>query len=101
MSSIYIKCTLVGDGGIGKTCIGISFVENKFPTVHVPTVFNTISKDVKFNNINYTLDIFDTAGQEEFDFLRPLSYPQTDVFLVCFSVSNPGSFKNVKEKMGA
>ena len=38
------------------------------------------------------------AGQEDYDRLRPLSYPQTDVFLVCFSVTSPASFENVKEK---
>lgn len=37
-------------------------------------------------------------GQEDYDRLRPLSYPQTDVFLVCFSVVSPSSFENVKEK---
>jgi len=38
-------------------------------------------------------------GQEDYDRLRPLSYPQTDVFLVCFSVVSPSSFENVKEKV--
>ena len=38
------------------------------------------------------------TGQEDYDRLRPLSYPQTDVFLVCFSVTSPASFENVKEK---
>ena len=47
----------------------------------------------------YTLGLFDTAGQEDYDRLRPLSYPQTDVFLVCFSVVNPASFENIKEKV--
>lgn len=46
----------------------------------------------------YTLGLFDTAGQEDYDRLRPLSYPQTDVFLVCFSVTSPPSFENVREK---
>ena len=46
----------------------------------------------------YTLGLFDTAGQEDYDRLRPLSYPQTDVFLLCFSVTSPASFENVKEK---
>lgn len=46
----------------------------------------------------YTLGLFDTAGQEDYDRLRPLSYPQTDVFLVCFSVTSPASFENVREK---
>lgn len=48
----------------------------------------------------YTLGLFDTAGQEDYDRLRPLSYPQTDVFLVCFSVVSPSSFENVREKVG-
>ncbi|KAG9339746.1 hypothetical protein JZ751_023414 [Albula glossodonta] len=39
-----------------------------------------------------------SCGQEDYDRLRPLSYPQTDVFLVCFSVVSPSSFENVKEK---
>ena len=39
-----------------------------------------------------------STGQEDYDRLRPLSYPQTDVFLVCFSVTSPASFENVKEK---
>lgn len=39
-----------------------------------------------------------SLGQEDYDRLRPLSYPQTDVFLVCFSVTSPASFENVKEK---
>ncbi|CAN0429251.1 unnamed protein product, partial [Phaeothamnion confervicola] len=44
------------------------------------------------------LGLWDTAGQEDYDRLRPLSYPQTDVFLVCFSVVDPTSFHNVKLK---
>merc|ERR1719510_1802356 len=46
----------------------------------------------------HTLGLFDTAGQEDYDRLRPLSYPQTDVFLVCFSIVNPASYENTKEK---
>merc|ERR1719461_103799 len=44
------------------------------------------------------LGLWDTAGQEDYDRLRPLSYPQTDVFLVCFSVISQASFENVKSK---
>ena len=46
-----------------------------------------------------SLGLWDTAGQEDYDRLRPLSYPQTDVFLVCFSIVSPPSFENVKTKV--
>ncbi|KAL8169409.1 UNVERIFIED_CONTAM: hypothetical protein K2H54_048609 [Gekko kuhli] len=44
------------------------------------------------------IQLWDTAGQEDFDCLRALCYPDTDVFLVCFSVVNPTSFQNITEK---
>jgi len=64
----------------------------------VPTVFDNYAVTVMIGDEPYTLGLFDTAGQEDYDRLRPLSYPQTDVFLVCFSVVAPASFENVKEK---
>ena len=93
-----IKCVVVGDGAVGKTCLLISYTTNKFPSDYVPTVFDNYAVTVMIGGEPYTLGLFDTAGQEDYDRLRPLSYPQTDVFLVCFSVVNTASFENVKEK---
>jgi small GTP-binding protein len=45
------------------------------------------------------MGLWDTAGQEDYDRLRPLSYPQTDVFIVAFSLVSPPSFENVKTKV--
>jgi small GTP-binding protein len=51
---------------------------------------------IMLNDKPYNLGLWDTAGQEEYDRMRALCYPQTDVFLVCFSLISPSSFENVK-----
>lgn len=63
-----------------------------------PCSKHELTRTPRIGDEPYTLGLFDTAGQEDYDRLRPLSYPQTDVFLVCFSVTSPASFENVREK---
>lgn len=60
--------------------------------------FDNYSENMTVNGKFVSLNLWDTAGQEDYDRLRPLSYPQTDVFLACFSIISPISFDHIEQK---
>jgi len=98
MAAIRKKLVIVGDGACGKTCLLIVFSKDQFPEVYVPTVFENYVADIEVDNKQVELALWDTAGQEDYDRLRPLSYPDTDVILMCFSIDSPDSLENIPEK---
>ncbi|TDG46367.1 hypothetical protein AWZ03_007141 [Drosophila navojoa] len=98
MSSIRKKLVIVGDGACGKTCLLTVFCKDSFPLDYVPTVFETYVADVEVEGSQVELALWDTAGQEDYDRLRLLSYPDTDVIVMCFSIDLPDSLENIQDK---
>eukprot|EP01117_Protostelium_nocturnum_P020586 TRINITY_DN933_c0_g1_i1.p1 TRINITY_DN933_c0_g1~~TRINITY_DN933_c0_g1_i1.p1 ORF type:complete len:191 (-),score=40.23 TRINITY_DN933_c0_g1_i1:165-737(-) len=93
-----IKLVVIGDGAVGKTCLLISYAKKEFPKDYVPTVFDNYVVNITAGDQSIDLSLWDTAGQEEYDRLRPLSYANANVFLLCFSVTSFVSFENVTTK---
>jgi len=93
-----IKCVVVGDGGVGKTSLLMSYTAKTFPNEYVPTIFDNYNSPITLGDKTYNLGLWDTAGQEEYDKMRTVSYPHTDVFVLCFSLVQPNSFLNLKNR---
>ncbi|WVQ94963.1 hypothetical protein IAU59_002053 [Kwoniella sp. CBS 9459] len=95
------KLVVVGDGGCGKTCLLTVYAENRFPEEYVPTVFENLITMIPSPTDPtkiIELALWDTAGQEDFDRLRPLSYNDTDVILIVFACNHRPSLMNVQDK---
>jgi small GTP-binding protein len=93
-----VKLVVVGDGAVGKTSLLIRYATGEFPKDYLPTVFENYTAKLERNNETILLHLWDTAGQEDYDRLRPLSYPGADVVLLCFSTINQASYDAIKEK---
>ncbi|KAM3508125.1 hypothetical protein MY11210_006850 [Beauveria gryllotalpidicola] len=96
--NVQRKLVLLGDGACGKTSLLNVFTRGYFPTVYEPTVFENYVHDIFVDSVHIELSLWDTAGQEEFDRLRSLSYDDTDLIMLCYSVDSKDSLENVESK---
>ncbi|KAK0398732.1 hypothetical protein QR680_002728 [Steinernema hermaphroditum] len=98
MAPIRKKLVVVGDGSCGKTSLLQRFTSGAFSDEHEPTVFENYVADIMLKKKKVELTLWDTAGQEDYDRIRPFSYIESDVVLLCFDVGRPITLENAVMK---
>lgn len=94
---ILIKLLLIGDSGVGKSCLLLRFCQDEF----TPSFINTIGIDFKLRNLEIDgklakVQIWDTAGQERFKTITTAYYRTAMGFMLVYDVTDPNSFENVR-----
>ena len=93
---IHIKVVVLGDPFVGKTAFIQTMNTGVYPHDYIPTIYDSYLPQFKVDNETIDVAFWDTAGQSDYANLRTLSFPQTDVFMLCFSLINRKSFENIK-----
>jgi Ras-related C3 botulinum toxin substrate 1 len=97
------KLVVVGDGAVGKTCLLLAYAGKEFTNRYVPTVFDNFTADCAVSGRGgvlrgVRLSLWDTAGQEDYDRIRVMTYSETDLFLVCFSLADAVTLSNARSR---
>ncbi|KAJ3436156.1 ras-like protein rasb [Anaeramoeba flamelloides] len=87
---------VVGGGGVGKSCLTIRFLRNMFVENYDPTTEESYRKDLLLDDQAITLEILDTAGQEEYKIIRDRSFQKMDGFLCCYSVTSKATIGEIR-----
>lgn len=90
------KLVVVGAGGVGKTALTVQFTQQVFEDEYNPTIEDTYRKDVMIDGVTFTMNILDTAGQEEYAVLRDQYWRTGDGFLLVYDITNPVSFDEIR-----
>lgn len=98
MVSRIFNIVVVGDGAVGKTCLLHAYTDKSFKNFYEPTIYDKESIEMVLDGQKYTIQLHDTAGQEEYDKIRQQFYKRADCFLLCYSIDNNVSFENAVTK---
>ena len=91
-----IKCVVVGDGTVGKTCLLMSYTTNAFPTEYIPTVFDNYAANVMVDNRPINLGLWDTAGQERFKTITQTYYKGAMGIIMTYAVNDRETFQSLE-----
>ena len=92
-----IKITLIGDSGVGKTCIIFRFISNEFSSNTLTTDGVSYSKkEITYKDKKIQLDLWDTAGQEQYRSLGKHFYKDSFIVILVYNITVKESFDNLK-----
>ena len=91
-----VKLVAVGDTGVGKSSVLYAAATHKTPDIKPPSVLENSCIVTNVDGRDINVGLWDTLATAEYERLRPLSYPRTDVFLICFSVDSKESFSRAE-----
>lgn len=91
-----INCHLIGDYNVGKTCLVYSYMKTQSHDDLIPTIEDFYRSTLMVENTNINLIVYDPPGSEDYRTVQPRIYPQIDVMIICFSLIDKHSFKNVE-----
>jgi len=97
MMPVNVKCCVLGDRCVGKTCLVVRYTRNEYSEEYIPTVFDNYSTTLMCDGKIINLSLCDNSGQENDDLLRHLSWASTNIFLICYSIDSQASFDNIKK----
>ena len=92
------KIVMIGDSGVGKSCILLRFADDKFNE----NFYATIGVDFRFKNVmvddkSVKLQIWDTAGQERFKTITSAYYRGADGIIIVYDITDRNSFAHIKD----
>ncbi len=90
-----LNIVVIGDTGVGKTNLLLSYATDQFNMEHVPTVFDHYSLQTELRGQKIKLEVWDQSGRDEHQNLRKFAYGKAQGIIVCFSKTDPASFTRV------
>ena len=91
-----LRFTLIGDGGVGKTCMQLTYVNGEFPGEYIPTIFDQHRTSITADGVVYDVGLYDTNGGDNVEIIRSLRFSNANVFILCFSCVNPASMASLE-----
>lgn len=90
-----LKIVVIGESGVGKTCMIHTFLKGEFPSEYIATVMEPVKTTIKCGTVDQSIEIFDTPGQPEFTQNRVALYPNAHLILICCSIVEAIQFDKI------